>query len=95
MSVLSFDVNKKIIRTLNCKGDIPNSRDGHTANLVRDKIYVIGGKDSLNNICTDIYTLSLPDLTWKVFKIYFIRNLYYLQHHYLFFIIHVILLVII
>ncbi|PRP73337.1 hypothetical protein PROFUN_16852, partial [Planoprotostelium fungivorum] len=44
-------------------GDLPTPRAAFGMTLIEDKIFIVGGKDSLARL-NDVYALDIPSLTW-------------------------------
>jgi len=49
------------------KGDIPGERDGHSAAIIGNYMYVFGGyEESIERFGQDVYRLDLSTYTWKL-----------------------------
>ncbi|KXZ49410.1 hypothetical protein GPECTOR_21g636 [Gonium pectorale] len=46
-------------------GALPPARGGHTATLISNKIWLIGGEDSHRRALSDVHVLDLATLTWS------------------------------
>lgn len=50
-------LQKKEIKSVDAKGDVPSPRHGHSADIYRDFLYVFGGWDGIKTL-NDLYQYS-------------------------------------
>jgi len=62
-----FDFEKREWSQVKCKGEIPPARAGHSSCVVKEFIYIFGGRKG-SNILQDFYVLDTKKMVWK--KIY-------------------------
>ena len=55
--------------SLQTVGEIPAARDGHSASVMDEKMYVFGGQDR-NGMLSDVRVLSLGSLEWTAPRSY-------------------------
>jgi N-acetylneuraminic acid mutarotase len=50
-------------------GDVPLARDGHSACVVNDKMYIFGGfEEAYERFTQDLYCLDLRTMIWKLIR---------------------------
>lgn len=49
---------------VDCSGDFPSPRYGHSSHLVGSRMFVIGGRSQNGQLCSDVHFLDLVDWTW-------------------------------
>jgi len=62
--LLKYNAGTSIWETLETQGAKPEGREGHSATLVGNKLYVFGGS-SLGKLLEDVFVLDLDTLTWE------------------------------
>ena len=60
--LISFDTTHKKWEIVKHTGAIPSPRHGHAATLIKDKLYLFGGRDE--ECFNDLYELHLETLAW-------------------------------
>ena len=53
-----------LIREMDCEGAAPSARYGHTATLLGDTLYVLGGSGPADANLRDVHALHLPTSSW-------------------------------
>ncbi|KAK2726881.1 hypothetical protein QYM36_007657, partial [Artemia franciscana] len=65
-TLYTFDLENITWNEPTTHGYTPSGRDGHTATLIDDTMYIFGGFDSdEDEYSTDIWTLHIPSMTWR------------------------------
>lgn len=65
-NLYKVDLKGKVFLNVKTNGELPCGRNGHTATLYENEIYVIGGWNSSNPQTTrEIYKLNLESFDWK------------------------------
>lgn len=59
-----LDVSTLVWTSLATSGDVPTGRDGHTATILDEKLYIFGGADNSGRL-NDVRILDLASLRWK------------------------------
>eukprot|EP01038_Epipyxis_sp_PR26KG_P015540 gene15540-20981_t len=59
-----LDVEKLNWHKINCSGDIPGPRYGHTAHILGSRMFIFGGKGPNNVVYKDVYFLDLTEWVW-------------------------------
>lgn len=59
-----LDTDTLLWTKVNCRGDIPAARYGHSAHLVDKKIFIFGGRGTKGTVFKDVYYLDLENWTW-------------------------------
>jgi len=59
-----LDIEKLSWRKVNCLGEIPLPRYGHSAHLLGSRMFIFGGKGPKKALYNDVYFLNLIDWTW-------------------------------
>lgn len=63
-----FDPVTRSWQLLNCSGFVPQPREGHSASLVGDVIYVFGGRDVDGNDLGDLSAFKISSSRWFTFQ---------------------------
>jgi hypothetical protein len=59
-----FDAEKLIWYPVNCTGEIPGPRYGHTAHVLGSRMFIFGGKGPAGVVYKDVYFLDLLEWVW-------------------------------
>ncbi|KAJ8309189.1 hypothetical protein KUTeg_014063 [Tegillarca granosa] len=64
-----FDCVKLAWCYVKVEGPVPNARDGHSACVIHDKMYIFGGyEEEVDRFSNEIHTLDFKTLTWSPLK---------------------------
>jgi host cell factor len=59
-----LDVEKFIWNKVNCTGEIPPPRYGHSAHILGSRLFIFGGKGPKDVVYKDVYFLDLVEWVW-------------------------------
>ncbi|GIL81267.1 hypothetical protein Vretimale_1171 [Volvox reticuliferus] len=65
MSIRVVDPVARTVEQPEASGQAPTSRGGHTATLLGNKLWIIGGEDSARRALSDVHVLDLETMTWS------------------------------
>ena len=63
--LLCFDINSDKWINPQCYGDVPSPRWGHASAIIKNKVWLIGGFETMKYADDDIFELSMYSLTWS------------------------------
>lgn len=59
-----FDAEKLVWHKINCTGELPGPRYGHTAHIIGSRMFIFGGKGPKDVVYKDVFFLDLVDWVW-------------------------------
>jgi hypothetical protein len=59
-----FDIEKECWYLINCSGELPAPRYGHSAHIIGSRMFIFGGKTSNGSILRDVMFLDLIEWIW-------------------------------
>lgn len=59
-----LDVENLVWHQVNCSGDLPGPRYGHSAHVLGSRMFVFGGKGPGETVYKDVYFLDLVEWVW-------------------------------
>ncbi len=59
-----LDVEKLNWHKINCSGEIPSPRYGHSAHILGSRMFIFGGKGPGDTVNKDVYFLDLLEWVW-------------------------------
>lgn len=59
-----FDPENLVWHLINCKGELPMPRYGHSAHVVGSKMFIFGGKTNSGALLRDVWFLDMIDWVW-------------------------------
>lgn len=59
-----LDLDKLYWHKINCTGEIPGPRYGHTAHILGSRMFLFGGKGPGETVYKDVYFLDLAEWVW-------------------------------
>lgn len=59
-----LDTNKLNWHKVNCTGDLPGPRYGHSAHIIGTRMFIFGGKGPKDVVYKDVYFLDLVEWVW-------------------------------
>lgn len=59
-----LDVEKLLWYPVNCSGELPGPRYGHSAHVLGSRMFIFGGKGPGDTVYKDVYFLDLLEWVW-------------------------------